>query len=142
MRSAYENAAIIDTSAVLALHDPYDQFHEPAVRLFAHVPRYLFWVVLDITTHETYTRARYAHTFSAAMEQYNFLHQNGFRLVRYLPDDEAYAEQLLVKYADHQLSFHDVLCAAVMGRLGIYKIFSFDSDFSVLGFEVMPGVTR
>jgi predicted nucleic acid-binding protein len=39
-------------------------------------------------------------------------------------------------------SFHDALCAVTMHRAGIYKVFSFDSDFWTLGFEVMPGRTR
>jgi predicted nucleic acid-binding protein len=139
MRSVFEGAAVIDTSAALALHDPQDQFHKLAVRQFTQSPRDLFWVVFDITTHETYTRARYRHSYRAAKEHYDFLHQDAVRLVRFAPDDEEQAERLLAKYADHALSFHDALCAAMMLRLGIYKIFSFDSDFLILGFEVIPG---
>src|SRR5215813_9350674 len=126
MRSAFDDAAVIDTSAALALHDPRDQFHRLAIQQFTRPAKELFWVVFDVTTHETYTRARYRQAYRAAMEHYNFLRQGTFRLIRFLPEDERAAERLLAKYAEHALSYHDALCAAMMLRLGIYKIFSFD----------------
>jgi uncharacterized protein len=141
MRSAFDDAAVIDTSAALALHDPRDQFHKLAIQQFTQQIKDLFWVVFDVTTHETYTRARYWQSFQAAMEHYNFLRQDTFRLIRFSPNDERDAERLLAKYAEHALSYHDALCAAMMLRLGIYKIFSFDSDFRILGFQVIPGPT-
>ena len=45
---------------------------------------------------------------------------------------------LLEKYYDKSLSFHDALCAAVMMRNKIYRIFSFDHDFRWFGFLVQP----
>jgi predicted nucleic acid-binding protein len=31
--------------------------------------------------------------------------------------------------------------AAIMRRIGLYKVFTFDSDFWTMGFQVIPGTT-
>jgi predicted nucleic acid-binding protein len=62
-----------------------------------------------------------------------------FRLLEFQASDEIFARGLLAKYDDQRLSFHDALCAAVMFREGIFKIFSFDRDFWLFGFQVLPG---
>ncbi len=56
--------------------------------------------------------------------------------------DEETAVALAQKYTDKSLSFHDSLCAAVMKRLGMFRVFSFDADFWTFGFELTPGITR
>lgn len=74
------------------------------------------------------------------MEQYRFLRESAdIKLLRFGADDEVRAVTLLTQYSDHRLSFHDALCAAVMLRVGIPSIFTFDSDFYALGFIVLPG---
>jgi predicted nucleic acid-binding protein len=37
-------------------------------------------------------------------------------------------------------SYHDAVCSAMMLRSGIYKIFTFDRDFQILGFQILPGI--
>jgi predicted nucleic acid-binding protein len=59
-------------------------------------------------------------------------------LVRYEPGDEVAAIALLEKYQEHSLSFHDALCSVVMLRLGLFQIFTYDSDFAILGFVSIP----
>jgi predicted nucleic acid-binding protein len=51
-------------------------------------------------------------------------------------------KQLLMKYKDQKLSFHDALCVSVMKREGIFRIFTFDKHFWLFGFEVFPGATH
>lgn len=140
IRNVYQQAALIDTSAVIALHDPSEQFHEEAKGFFSS-QRSLLWTVLDVTSHECFTRVRYDRTFNAAAEHYSFLRNSDFKLLRFDEDDEVAARKLLERYATHILSFHDALCAVVMKRVGLYRVFSFDSDFSILGFEILPGVS-
>ncbi|MGH2396796.1 MAG: type II toxin-antitoxin system VapC family toxin [bacterium] len=138
IRTVYEQVALIDTSAVLALHDPSEQFHRYARSLFSS-QHGLVWAVLDATSHECFTRARYRSTFRAAMDHYSFLRDSEFKLLRFSAEDEIGARDLLERYSKHSLSFHDALCAAVMKRIGIYRVFTFDRDFAVLGFEILPG---
>jgi predicted nucleic acid-binding protein len=53
--------------------------------------------------------------------------------------DEVAARQLLTKYQEHRIRFHDALCSVVMIRHGIYRIFTFDSDFGCWAFKWFPG---
>jgi uncharacterized protein len=137
----YDKLALIDTSAVIALFDPTDRFHKDATILFDSAAD-LVWFTLNATTHETFTRVRYRNGLHAALMRFNFLRSDPFHLLAFNEEDEHNARDLLKKYSDQTVSFHDALCAVTMHRAGIYKVFSFDSDFWTLGFEVMPGRTR
>jgi len=57
-------------------------------------------------------------------------------------DDEGKALDLVKKYTDKKLSYHDALCASVMLRYRLYRVFTFDSDFWTFGFELLPGLTK
>ena len=139
VRPWYERVALIDSSAVIALHDHEDQFHEDALRFYSKSSD-LVLCTLDVTAHELFTRVRYRSSATAALEHFDFLRNSTVvRLYRFLPADELEALDILTRYSDHTISFHDALCAAAMKRLGILRIFSFDSDFAVMGFEVFPG---
>lgn len=127
---------------MVALHDPADQFHGEARTLFA-ARASTAWVALDVTAHESYTRSRYRLDYVAAIEHYRFLRQNTrIELLRFRAEDEDEAEAILSRYAEHALSFHDALCAAAMKRIGIFQIFTFDRDFAILGFALLPGQMR
>ena len=139
IRPWYEKATLVDSSAVIALHNTIDQFHLDALRFYSKNSN-LVWCTIDITAHELFTRVRYRSSAIAAFEHFDFLRNSSrFRLYRFLPVDEIEARDILVRYSDHTISYHDALCAAVMKRLGILRIFSFDHDFAVMGFEVVPG---
>jgi predicted nucleic acid-binding protein len=141
INSVFEEIALIDTSAVVALLNRSDEYHDDAKKFFSSADLEL-WATLDITGHECYTRARYKAGFQAAMEHYRFLRAHPIRLLRFHDADEEEAERILQRYSTHALSFHDALCAAVMKRFGIYRVFSFDSHFLVMGFQVLPGPTQ
>ena len=139
IRTLYEDVALVDTSAVIALHDPSDQHHDVARSWYASCD--WVWLALDVTSHETFTRARYASSLGAAVEQYRFLRASTIRVISFEPEDELRALELLGRYTDQRISFHDAICAVVMKRLQLVRIFTFDSDFSTLGFQVFPGAT-
>ncbi len=136
----YGRMIAVDTSAVIALLNPKDQYHDLA-RQFFEGARGLTWLALNVTTHELFTRVRYDEGLLAALTRYDYVRGGDFQLLEFDSNDEKSARELLEKYRDQKLSFHDALCAVVMLREGIFKIFSFDRDFWVLGFEVVPGTT-
>lgn len=131
----------MDTSAVLELRREGSPFHVDAKRFFEEASD-LTWCVLNATSHETFTRQRYDVGLDPGLETYHFMRGEQFRQLSFDQSDEQRAVQLLAKYTDQRLSFHDALCAAVMLRNGIYQIFTFDSDFWCFGFQVVPGVTK
>jgi predicted nucleic acid-binding protein len=130
-------AVLIDTSAVIALHDNQDQYHRLA-RTFFDATTDVTWVTLNATAHEAYTRARYSSGFHRALTVYDFLTAEPCYHVTFRQEDEIQARNILQRYSEHDMSFHDALCAAVMKRVGIYRAFTFDRHFLYFGFEVLP----
>lgn len=133
-----EGAILIDTSAVIALHCPSDAAHKAAEAFFQSTTGVL-WVALNITAHESYTRARYNSSFKSAITVYDFLKGKSILQVSFDLKGEEEARKLLEKYSEHQISYHDALCAVVMKNTGIYRIFTFDHHFWIMGFEILPG---
>ncbi len=136
----YNQFALIDSSAVIALAEPTDQFHQDAREFFKQDHGFV-WFTVNTTAHETFTRIRYDTGLPDALDRFDFLRTDRFRVLEFDSQDEKNARTLLAKYHDQRFSFHDALCATVMLRSSIFRIFSFDSDFSTLGFVVMPGRT-
>ena len=137
----YEHIALVDSSAVIALLNENDRFHQEATDFFTEAAETLAWSALDVTAHESFTRVRYHRHLLAALEHYDFLRCPDYEVLRFTSEDEDEARALLAKYDDQVLSYHDALCAAVMLRIGIFKIFTFDRDFWTPGFQVLPGIT-
>lgn len=133
----YSHIALVDTSAAIAILDPKESRHEMA-KLYFECEPIKVWTALNLTAHESYTRTRYKTDYLKANQAFNFLHNTPLQTIDFLPEDETAALGLLEKFAEHALSFHDALCAAAMFRLGIYKIFTFDKDFLIMGFEIFP----
>jgi len=132
------DAILVDASAAIALRNTKDQFHPIANRFF-QVTTNVLWVALNATAHETYTRARYDLGFKQAISLYDFLKKEPLLQLYFQSKDEDEARCLLERYSDQPISFHDALCATVMKRVGIYKVFTFDRHFYSFGFEVFPG---
>ena len=136
----YSDAILIDTSAALALHCPSDSYHQIANEFFQNSTGVL-WVALNVTAHESYTRTRYDKSFRSAMKVYDFLQGNKILQMTFDCQDDVQAKILLEKYSEHKISYHDALCAVIMKKAGIYRIFSFDHHFWIMGFEIQPGWT-
>jgi uncharacterized protein len=135
----FDETILIDSSAALALLNPRDQFHQHAQTFFDLSPD-IVWVVLNYTKHESYTRIRYDNDFNSAIRLFDYLSSEPIQQISFTKSDEEEALNLLKRYSDHKLSFHDALCAAVMKKYGIYKAFTFDKHFYYFGFEVYPGI--
>ena len=132
------NAVLIDTSAIIALNDPKDQYHNSAVDFFKTRINTVQWVVLNATKHETFTAARYSYNFEKAIKIYEYLSNEEICQLSFKEIDEQESLNLLKKYKDEKLSFHDALCASIMMRVGLYRVFTFDHHFTVIGFDVFP----
>ncbi len=60
------------------------------------------------------------------------------RVAHVTEDDERRADEVFLKYTDHRISYTDCTSLAVMERLGIDTLFSFDRDFETLGLSRIP----
>lgn len=137
IQSYYDGVVLFDTSAVIALHDPEEPRHQDVLTFFSST-KGLVWAALDLTSHECFTTVRYTRGYQPALEHYSFLRECNITLIRFQPIDEVTALDVLRRYQDHEISFHDALCFAAMKRLGIYRVVSIDSDFRLFGVEVLP----
>lgn len=141
MLIAFDNVILIDTSAAIALENSKDKFHKAAKNFFES-NKDVVWCAINATTHESYTRVRYDSTFKKAMKMYNFLTNEKIDNIPFDAQDELETKRLLGQFSEHPLSFHDALCAVIMKRYGILRIFTFDKHFWILGFNVSPGYTN
>ena len=137
----YQGYVLVDSSALIALIDEQDQYHdvsvialeelvnEPDVRLF----------ICNLTVYETYTRLRYLFSWERAVQVWQFISTRiQPRHIEFRSHLEATTREILERYRSHKLSFHDAGCAAIMLDQKIGRVFTFDSDFSIIGFERYP----
>jgi predicted nucleic acid-binding protein len=59
-------------------------------------------------------------------------------VVRVSSGDEARAREIIRQYQDKSFSLTDATSFAVMERLGIAQVFSFDANFAQYGFTLLP----
>ena len=135
------SAILIDSCAIVALKSQTDQFHDSAKNYFKFAQG-VRWIVMNSTTHESYTRLRYDSDLGTALGAFDWLSDFPFYKIPFENKDEEKARDILERYGEHVVSFHDALCAALMLRIGLYRIFSFDKHFWILGFQVEPGITK
>jgi predicted nucleic acid-binding protein len=53
------------------------------------------------------------------------------------PTDTLYSKDILYRFNDQDISFTDASSMAIMQRLGIIKVLSYDFHFSLLGFDLI-----
>jgi predicted nucleic acid-binding protein len=143
-KALYTDAVLIDTSACVAAFDEEDALHLQATATLAQLAAeaQVLLCAVNVTAHESFTRIRYNARLDAGIDGYSWMRSEGLQTIQFADADEVEALSLIRKYSSVKLSFHDALCAAVMLRLGIYRIFSFDADFWTFGFELIPGVIQ
>jgi uncharacterized protein len=133
----------VDSSAWIALINGREQLHERAksgyAALLAEGARF---VTSSDVLDETITRLRYdiglqaSQAFReavAAAEKSKALRVIFVESVHHL-----LAWKILLRYPKLKLSFTDATSAALAGHLKVNRVFTFDADFRVLGFHVVP----
>ena len=134
----------MDTSALVALYLDSDEWHAEAVRALSQL-RDLRRPLLATTDvfDETVTLIRRWGGYARAVEVGEALRESRV-LTLVAVDDAAWEEAwaLFKKHGNLKLSFTDCTSAALMARLGIESIFTFDSDFRGLGLKSLPDTRR
>lgn len=129
----------VDTSAFIALYDPRDEEHSRAVRALEELldsgvrlvtTNFIFDEAITWFRKEAESRERVGRAIlESAFVDY----------VRLEEEDEERAWQLCLKLRDKPFSFTDLTSFAVMERLGMRQVFTFDSDFRRYGrFQMLP----
>jgi predicted nucleic acid-binding protein len=135
----------VDAGGWIDTIDPRDKHSAAATEFFrdAAFSKYAGLVTTNLVVAETHASligARDRHTairFLTLIEssaRVNIVYSNR--------EVERRAMQILIKYADQDLSYCDAVSFAVMKELGIRDAFAFDSHFGTMGFRRLPDTGR
>jgi predicted nucleic acid-binding protein len=138
-RSLFAKAVLVDTGAFLALANPSDHYHYPAVECLNSIASHRLPLFASIPTlYECYSRFLFDLGRNQAANFLASVFGGSINLVRTIEEDELKAQELIQRYQAVELSLVDAANMAIMLRLGIATCFSFDSDFLQVGFIRIP----
>lgn len=128
----------VDTSWFKALLDGNDTFHNTALgQLDIFKKRDVYLVTSNFVVDETLTLIRVKNGLELALKFRNVLLEmvGRLKITRVLTIDESKAWKWFPKNWS-QLSFTDCTSFAVMERLGLKRVATFDNHFSRAGFQM------
>jgi len=140
-RTIYERAVLLDTSALEAIIDPRDQYHEQAAKCLLELGNLSYPLyVTTLTIIETHRRLLYKPRLdnSKPFRFIESIYDGSINIVRPLEEDEIKAIEYIRRFNNQKVTFADAISMAVMIRFGLRKIFSFDWHFTLLGFQIIP----
>jgi uncharacterized protein len=130
-----------DTSALIAVLNKKDQYHEQATTTLTTILKGP--AKLLITTHifaETMTRiARKVSQQAAITAGTHIRNEARIAIVTPTQEDIDQAWDIFQSYYDQQFSFVDCISFAVMREMDLSRVFAFDKHFTVMGFECIKG---
>lgn len=130
----------IDTGAFLARYLRKDQHHQSALAAWEelrenHENCLTSNLILDETLTLLGRRAGYGFAVQRAK---NIYASQSLTICRPDQQDEINALRFFGKYADQRVSFTDCVSFVLMKREKIHRAFTFDRQFELAGFQVIP----
>ena len=139
MTKTDDSAVFVDTSALIALLDPRDQWHARIRAYFDEPEQASRYVTSNLVLSEFLTffsrRARLKAALDCHLE---LLKDPKLKIVWMNPALQQEAAVLLEKSADQKLSFTDAASFIIMKQGKITHALAFDADFSKAGFTTVP----
>ncbi|MDN5376190.1 MAG: uncharacterized protein PWQ39_1230 [Thermacetogenium sp.] len=123
---------MVDTSAIYALLDRFDNLHQKAVSLLREISRKQLMVMLTnfiVAECHALLSSRLGPEIARA-----WLKGLCWPVERVTEKDEQRAKEIIFTYVDKAFSYTDATTFAVMERLGIRTALAFDQHFSQYGF--------
>ena len=133
------NNIFVDSSFWVALSDPKENNYNQSVRIFKDIKQAKSQMVTtNFVFDETFTLIRKRLGISRALEFRDTIAKYGrqLQLERVSVSDEENSWKWFVRDIE-KLSYTDCTSFAVMNRLGIKKVATFDEDFVKVGFELV-----
>jgi predicted nucleic acid-binding protein len=137
----YGRAALLDSSALVALLNPRDSRHSDIreqMESLSAAKWALFVPTLVIA--ETYRVLLYkagVHK-SVPLRFVEAVFDGSYNILRPSSEDESEAVGLLRRFGDQKLTLTDAVSMTMMKRLGLARAVTLDWHFSLLGFERLP----
>lgn len=131
------NKCFVDASALIALNNPKDQYHQVAIEI-AEKLNHIELIISDSVLSETHTFLRYRSGYPIASNLLeNILVGAPFVIADVTSEARMTAMALLEKFNDQKISYCDALSVAIMQEQKIDRIFTFDDHFEVMGVQVI-----
>ena len=129
---------LVDSSFLLAMVDRDDKHHPEVIDFLKKLER----AILLVTSHifdeaMTLIKARLGSEIAVRTGQQLRL-STLFRLVYVTERDDEAAWEIFSQYTDKDWSYTDCSCLAMMRRLGITEVLSFDHHFDQMGTVRLP----
>lgn len=126
----------VDTGALVARYLKKDGLHAKAVALWLKIEKApIQCIISPLIIHEVATLlSRRANPLFAAEKIRSIYLSSRFRVLRGDSDLEIESLKIMEKYADLPLSYADAFSIAIMREYNIKRVFTFDEDFTVVGF--------
>lgn len=128
-----------DTSAWAAYFNRKDVNHGAAIRIWEELrDKRAILFTTDYVVDETFTLLKVRVNVDAAVKGGEAILTSA--LVKMIKvSDEVFADALKIfkRYKEHPFSFTDCTSFAVMKKMALDKVFTFDSDFKTVGFEIL-----
>lgn len=128
----------LDTGAFIARFIQNDQHHQQAVKSWELLQdEDARCVTSNFVLDETFTLLgrRAGHQF-AYQRALNIYASRSLSIIRPDLEDEMNALRYFEKYADQGVSFTDCISFAMMDRMRIKRVFTFDKHFSWAGYQI------
>jgi predicted nucleic acid-binding protein len=131
----------VDTGAWLGWYDRRDQHHKLAAEIWREIEVHEEpCVTSNFVLDELFTLlGRRIGDRSAARRAGAIYRSTLLTILRPDEDDEMKALAYFEKFADQEVSFTDGVSFALMRRHRLRRAFTFDRDFALAGFDVVPG---
>lgn len=131
----------IDSGAFIAYLRGKDRDHQAARRQFVKLQDERSRLTTsDAVVSEVATRLRYDIGLEAALAFRGFLNalRHRLRVIESSSERRGKAFDVMATYGDLRLSYPDAVGAVVAREVNAETVFSFDNDFRILGFSVVP----
>lgn len=129
----------VDTSAFVALYHRSDAYHESAKSIWYRLKEQdaILCTTRDVIV-ETIVLVRHRGGFQQALLCGNDLWNSPvLEIVRPTQNHDIQAWEFFRRYSDKELSFVDCISFAVMKELRIEQAFTFDKNFTQVGFKAV-----
>lgn len=131
-----DETVFVDSSFFKALIDPKDEFNSKALRVWKGLAKEVVYLgTSNYILDESFTLIRVKCGYKKLLEFREFLKEENLKIFRVTVSDEANAWRWFLEDWSN-LSFTDCVSFALMKRLKIKKVATFDNHFSRAGLKI------
>ena len=132
---------LLDTGPLISLYDAKDNRGERINAIMQQMQRLKYPVCITLLTiAETQRRILYDIGYKRALEFLKAINDGSVHILEIEKKDIIDAIDVIERYSDQKISCTDAVSMAVMKRIGIQKVLSYDWHFGLLNFSVLPAV--